>query len=481
MGRFVAGRPYRSPEGYWTFRVRDLLTGRRFKVSSLVKDRGDSEEALRERLRYLIQQVNTRGRISTPDGSATMTITYPGLPEWAEKIGIEEAVRRLDRLVTLLDRRKNENGTDRCSTEESDSAIQEILAIVREIRANGLPQREEDKRLSPPWRQLFDEFVEAEVQGTQRYINEARRRADRWAEIVDPETPASDLQYADVERIMVTIRKGKEKKTKRGKGQTAKPKKRTLTVHLSNLKRFFAWCKKHGYVKENVALDYTRLRHEPDDKRERRAMEEDEARRLLRVCREPITHEVEYANRKGRGKQVWNPPDYLWWLFFIALKTGLRRRNILELRWSQLDLKAGELEISYKEMKKMRTLRVPLNSELLDALKKRKVETSPRSDDECILGRNVKDPKRAIRTALDRAKLEKFTFHDTRSTFSSWLEDKGANRSVIKTLLGHKLGASSDVTDGYTRAFVHSLREALESLPRLLDHKDARSDTKSDE
>ncbi len=200
-------------------------------------------------------------------------------------------------------------------------------------------------------------------------------------------------------------------------------------------------------------------------------MEEDDARRLLRVCREPIFHEVSYSNRKGQGSQSWDPPEYLWWLFFIALTTGLRRKNILQLRWSQLDLERGLLEILWDEMKKKKRLRVPIAPELVEALIRRRRETSPK-DEECVLGRRADDPKRAIRTALDRAELADYTFHDTRSTFASWLEDAGAKRSVIKTLLGHKLSASPDVTDGYTRAFVSSIREAVESLPRLLDDAD---------
>ncbi len=201
-------------------------------------------------------------------------------------------------------------------------------------------------------------------------------------------------------------------------------------------------------------------------------MEEDDARRLLRVCREPIFHEVSYSNRKGQGSQSWDPPEYLWWLFFIALTTGLRRKNILQLRWSQLDLERGWLEIVWDEMKKKKRLRVPIAPELVEALIRRKRETSPPNDEKCVLGRRADDPKRAIRTALNRAGLADYTFHDTRSTFASWLEDAGAKRSVIKTLLGHKLSASPDVTDGYTRAFVSSIREAVESLPRLLDDAD---------
>jgi hypothetical protein len=54
------------------------------------------------------------------------------------------------------------------------------------------------------------------------------------------------------------------------------------------------------------------------------------------------------------------------------------------------------------------------------------------------MGEPVKDVKNAFHTALERANLKDFTWHDLRHTFASWLIMKGASLRSVAELLGHR-------------------------------------------
>jgi len=67
-------------------------------------------------------------------------------------------------------------------------------------------------------------------------------------------------------------------------------------------------------------------------------------------------------------------------------------------------------------------------------------------------------------TAVRKAKLDDFTFHDLRHTFASTLVMNGVDIRSVQTLLGHK---SMTMTMRYAHLSPNHLRDAIERPPGI--------------
>ena len=78
------------------------------------------------------------------------------------------------------------------------------------------------------------------------------------------------------------------------------------------------------------------------------------------------------------------------------------------------------------------------------------------------------DLGRAFESAVKRAKLEDFTFHDLRHTAASWLVMSGADLLTVASILGHKdiriTQRYSHLAPGHRRQAVERLGKALQTL-----------------
>ncbi|MEJ7790987.1 MAG: tyrosine-type recombinase/integrase [Gaiellaceae bacterium] len=172
-------------------------------------------------------------------------------------------------------------------------------------------------------------------------------------------------------------------------------------------------------------------------------------------------------------------------IWATALYSGLRRGELMALRWEEIDLAAGmirversyddkgHVEIEPKSRAGRRT--VPIVEALRDILVDHKARLG--RDEGLVFGSTKETPFhpsnlwRRAQTAWKRAELEPIGLHEARHTFASVLIAAGVNAKAITTYMGH---ASIQTTyDLYGKLMPGSEAEAAALVNAYL----ARADT----
>mgnify|MGYP001154716684 CR=1 FL=1 len=174
-------------------------------------------------------------------------------------------------------------------------------------------------------------------------------------------------------------------------------------------------------------------------------------------------------------------PAHLQNIVICAINTGMRRGEILSLKWDQI--RNGFIYLEKTKTNESR--QIPVN----DALDKlfREIRKRQQLKSEYVFtyvntGANMKDPeknrrnirlaeetgnpfdsiKNSFRSAVKRAGITDFRFHDLRYTFASQLILKGASLKVVQEILGHK-------TMTMTLRYAHLSQEHKKEAVNLLN------------
>ena len=126
-------------------------------------------------------------------------------------------------------------------------------------------------------------------------------------------------------------------------------------------------------------------------------------------------------------------PEHLVDLVKFSLSTGLRKRNVTDLEWSQVDLQRNVAWIHADQAKARKSIHISLNVTAMGVLRKQVGKHSLRVftyQGKPIIQVNT----RAWRKALRRAGIEDFRWHDLRHTWASWLTQKGVPLNVIQEM-----------------------------------------------
>lgn len=158
----------------------------------------------------------------------------------------------------------------------------------------------------------------------------------------------------------------------------------------------------------------------------------------------------------------------------FALLTGLRRNNLLNLRWEHVDLTHGNLRIPADEAKGGRDMNFPLAPEAIELLKG--IQPHPSSDYVFHKpdGAPYKDIYSGFRLALKNAGIEDCTIHTLRHTVGSHLVMAGVDLATVKELMGHR---DIQTTLRYAHLSQDHKKEAISKLGKLVTN-DTYSDTK---
>ncbi len=190
--------------------------------------------------------------------------------------------------------------------------------------------------------------------------------------------------------------------------------------------------------------------------------------------------------------------DRLYAAFALALKTGLRRGEILGLKWEDVDFEKGTLKVSralveakdpetgktrlyFQEPKTEKSKRViPLTRDLVALLKAHKAR---QNEERLYFGGAYEDgglvfctelgkpiwPRNLLRTfhrLLKKAGLEHHRLHALRHTFATLLLASGEELKNVQELLGHeKISTTADV---YAEVLEEAKRKAVSKLDAFL-------------
>jgi integrase len=127
-------------------------------------------------------------------------------------------------------------------------------------------------------------------------------------------------------------------------------------------------------------------------------------------------------------------------LVLLAISTGARRGELINLQWDDVDLKGARAIV--RETKNGETRSLPLVGKALEALRVLKLQGSAKSPWVFPQPSGFPGPYENFDgvwyDALTAANIEDFRFHDLRHTTASYLAAQGASLLEIADTLGHK-------------------------------------------
>ncbi len=220
----------------------------------------------------------------------------------------------------------------------------------------------------------------------------------------------------------------------------------TVLRDLFTLSSVLSRATKFGLLPENPIrrVDKPRFDRRPnvrflDDGEEFRLREALKARDAkMRMARES-------ANiwRRVRSREVFPPlphfGDHVTPAALLSINTGLRRGELLRLRWKSIDFAHRLLTVEGPDSKTRQTRHVPLNDEAMRVLESWREQSGD--------GPRVFEISTGFKTAwghiLKRANIVGFRWHDLRHHFASRLVQHGVPLNTVRDLLGHSSIAMS--------------------------------------
>ena len=220
----------------------------------------------------------------------------------------------------------------------------------------------------------------------------------------------------------------------------------TVNRKISCLKSFYKFLLRHEHIKKNPTV---------------RVIRPKQPKRIPKDIPAPKLHNVKDKLELDSMDSDFNSiRDYTMFMTFYL--SGMRRSELIELTWSQIDLSLNQISVLGKG-KKQRF--IPISAELIDLLAKYKEalrtnEIIVEEDRVFVLDSGKKlYPNfvyRTIKNYLNLVSSQKGVGpHSLRHSFATHLLNEGAELNAIKGLLGHSSLASTQV---YTHNSIEKLK-----------------------
>jgi integrase len=245
------------------------------------------------------------------------------------------------------------------------------------------------------------------------------------------EITVKDIENYKVERLKTIIGKHKQDKPKTIAAAT-------VNRELATLKTMF-----------NKAVVWKRLK--------------ENAAKTVQFLKEPVGR-LRFLEQEEIIKVLIHSNKHMRPILVLALNTGMRRGEILGLKWHDVDFKRDI--ITLLDTKNGEKREVYMNEQVKTALiRAPKNPVSPYifCDNE---GKPYRDIRKSFWTVLRKSGIKDFHFHDLRHTFASHLVMSGIDLNTVRELLGHK---DIRMTLRYSHLSPSYKRRAVDLLGKKID------------
>ncbi len=158
--------------------------------------------------------------------------------------------------------------------------------------------------------------------------------------------------------------------------------------------------------------------------------------------------------------------EYLRPIILFALNTGMRKSEILTLKWSNVDLKTAIITLEKTNTKSKKLRRIPINTVVRKLMLELKLKGKGSEyvflSSKGIPYKKEDSLRQPFLGALRRAGIEGLRFHDLRHTAATRMIESGASIVAVSKILGHE-----DLKT--TMRYAHpedSLKDAVELLTK---------------
>lgn len=203
---------------------------------------------------------------------------------------------------------------------------------------------------------------------------------------------------------------------------------RTINSYIETLSACFSWAVNEDYIAMNPVLA---LKRKPVNNSRDRILDQNETRDFLNACKSS-------SNR------------YLYPAVILSLVTGGRRAEILGLKWSDINLKTGEMTFRFTKNGSDRSVIVTGHSlEQLHELAKVRalncelIFAPLKTRNGGVYSTPWEDLRAPFKRACKEANINNFRWHDLRHCAASSMLMSGGSLPEIMKVLGHKSPAMS--------------------------------------
>ncbi len=222
----------------------------------------------------------------------------------------------------------------------------------------------------------------------------------------------------------------------------------TVNRRLACLKHMFRKAFEWGVCSEDKLKQVRQVKFLKENNQRVRYLELEECQALIQVC-----------DKYPRLRHLKS-------IIITALNTGMRRGEILSMKWEQIDLKKGIIIIDDKMEGEKR--QIPVNEALFQTLN----DMRRRPDSPYVfvdsLGKPFRHIREAFASACRRIGLKDFRFQDLRHTFACHLVKAGIEITTVSKLMGHK---SMAMTVRYSSLAPDHMKAAVNTLNVLTQHR----------